>query len=82
MTTLQRFLRRPDVQRVTGLPCSTLYEMMSDGRFPKPVPLGGQKVAWIESEIIDWQKRRIAERDSPPTPRRRRRSKPDIAEKG
>jgi prophage regulatory protein len=37
--------------------------MMSDGRFPKPIPLGERSVGWIESEIIAWQKARIAERD-------------------
>jgi prophage regulatory protein len=58
-----RFLRRPEVERATGLPRSTIYEKVAKGTFPKPVSLEGRRVGWIEAEIIDWQKRRIAERD-------------------
>jgi prophage regulatory protein len=34
------------------------------GTFPKRVTLGQQRVAWVESEILDWIAQRIAERDS------------------
>jgi prophage regulatory protein len=70
---VQRFLRRPDVEKATGLPRSTIYEMVAAGKFPKPVPLEGRRVGWVEAEIADWQKRRIAERDAP-APKRRRRA--------
>jgi prophage regulatory protein len=69
---VQRFLRRPDVEKATGLPRSTIYEMVAAGKFPKPVHLEGRRVGWIEAEIADWQTRRIAERDAPATKRRRR----------
>jgi prophage regulatory protein len=62
-TKLQTFLRRPDVQRVTGLPCSTLYDMMANQRFPLPVKLSANRVGWLESEVRAWQQARIAERD-------------------
>jgi prophage regulatory protein len=76
---MQKFLRRPEVERVTGLPRSTIYHHMAEGTFPKPVPLSGARtrgrsaVGWIESEVIDWQKKRIAERDKRAAPRRRDR---------
>jgi prophage regulatory protein len=60
---LERFLRRPEVERVTGLGRSTIYDKMASGEFPKPVPLSGGAVGWIESEIADWQAQRIAERE-------------------
>ena len=62
----QRFLRRPEVESITGLPRSSLYELIKDGRFPKPVPLNdkGYAVAWVESEISEWQQQRIAEREA------------------
>ena len=60
---VQTILRRPEVERVTGLPRSTIYEKMARGEFPKPVPLSGRAVGWLESEIADWQKARIAARD-------------------
>jgi prophage regulatory protein len=62
---VQRILRRSDVESATGLPRSTIYERMAAGTFPKPVPLGVRAVGWLEEEIINWQKRRIAERDAP-----------------
>jgi prophage regulatory protein len=63
-TILQKILRRPEVQNVTGLSCSSIYERMADGTFPKPIPLGGRAVGWLEAEIIDWQNERKAERDN------------------
>jgi prophage regulatory protein len=57
-------LRRAEVQRVTGLPTSTLYDMMANGRFPRPVRLTSNRVGWLESEIKDWQQARIDERDA------------------
>jgi prophage regulatory protein len=41
-----------------GLGRSTIYRWMSEGKFPKPVQLGGYAVAWAESEVEGW----IAER--------------------
>jgi prophage regulatory protein len=60
----QAILRRPEVERVTGLSRSTLYDKMAGGQFPKPVPLSGRAVGWLESEIAEWQRARIAERDN------------------
>ena len=60
----QTFLRIPDVQRLTGLPRATIYEMVSKGRFPKQVRLSPRAVGWIEAEILEWQQARIAERDN------------------
>ena len=60
----QTFLRIPDVQRLTGLPRATIYEMVSKGRFPKQVRLSPRAVGWIEAEILEWQQARIAEHDN------------------
>lgn len=49
-----RILRRPDVERITGLSRSTLYAMMADGTFPKPVKLGKRAVGWRQSDISEW----------------------------
>jgi len=61
---VQTILRRPDVERATGLARSTIYEMIADGRFPKPVSLGARSVGWLETEVAAWQKDRISKRDS------------------
>ena len=57
------FLRRPIVEARIGLSRSSIYDLIAAGEFPMPVPLGRRTVGWLESEIADWQKRRIAERD-------------------
>jgi prophage regulatory protein len=69
---MQKILRRPQVEQMTGLPRSSIYERMAVGTFPRPVPLGGRAVGWIELEIIEWQKARIAERDRKIPIRRKR----------
>ena len=47
-------LRRPEVERRTGLSRSTLYAMMAEGVFPKPVRLGKRAVGWRESDVLAW----------------------------
>ena len=37
---LPEILRRKDIEKRFGLSRSTIYAMMADGRFPKPVKLG------------------------------------------
>ena len=67
---VQVILRRPEVERATGLPRSTIYQLMADGRFPKPVSLGARSVGWLETEIAAWQKDRISRRDGVPKRKR------------
>ena len=52
-------LRLPTVKARTGLSRSTIYLRVSDGKFPKPVSLGGRAVGWIESEVQQWLEQRI-----------------------
>jgi prophage regulatory protein len=58
-----RILRRPQVEEMTGLGRSAIYEYMARGEFPRPIRLSGKSVGWLESEVGDWIKARIAERD-------------------
>ena len=57
-------MRRRDVESVTGLSRSTIYQNMQDGTFPKPIRLGAKAVGWLESEVIDWIEARTAERNA------------------
>ena len=54
-----RFLRLPEVLARTGLSRSTIYVRLDQGRFPRPVSLGGRAVGWIEAEVDEWIRRRI-----------------------
>ncbi len=56
-----RILRLPEVVARTGLSRSTIYLRLEQGRFPRPIALGGRAVGWIESEIDAWIRERIAE---------------------
>jgi prophage regulatory protein len=58
-----RVLRCPEVQLVTGLGRTTIYEQMAAGKFPRPIQITDKFVAWVEPEIIAWQRARIAQRD-------------------
>lgn len=49
-----RLIRLREVQHRVGLGRSTIYRWMSEGKFPKPVQLGGYAVAWAENEIESW----------------------------
>jgi prophage regulatory protein len=64
-------LRRPEVERRTGLKRSAIYDLMSEAKFPKALTLSGRAVGWLESEIFEWQRARIAERDKAASSRRR-----------
>jgi len=55
-----RFLRLPEVLARTGLSRSTIYVRLEQGRFPRPVSLGGRAVGWIEAEVDEWIRERIA----------------------
>ncbi|MGC6498957.1 MAG: helix-turn-helix transcriptional regulator [Henriciella sp.] len=50
----QSILRRPEVERITGVKTSTLYEWMSKGTFPRPVRLGQRAVGWRKDDIDNW----------------------------
>lgn len=53
---LDRMLRPPAVVDVTGIPYSSIRDMMDDGRFPLPCDLGGRRIGWPASEIQEWIK--------------------------
>jgi prophage regulatory protein len=57
-----RFLRLPEVMRLTGLSRSSIYLHIADGHFPKQINLGRRCTAWLESEINNWITQRIASR--------------------
>ena len=55
MNNLQhKLLRLPQVKSITGLSKSTIYARISEGTFPKQVPLGPRLVVWVEADIQKW----------------------------
>ncbi|MBV8656588.1 MAG: AlpA family transcriptional regulator [Burkholderiales bacterium] len=59
-----RMLRRPEVERLTGLSRSTIYQFISEGRFPAPVRLSARAVAWVDAEVDDWLRAQLDKRGS------------------
>ena len=47
-------LRLPEVKRLTGLSRSTIYKMISEGKFPRSVSLGSRAVGWRAINIRAW----------------------------
>jgi len=58
-----KLIRLQQVMEMTGLGRSTIYKYIAEDWFPKPIPLGGRSVGWLESEIQEWILARIEERD-------------------
>jgi prophage regulatory protein len=56
----ERFIRRREVQRLTGLSRSSLYRLIAEKDFPPAIQLSSNTVAWLESEINAWILDRVA----------------------
>ena len=61
MNKLQhKLLRLPEVKSTTGLSKSSIYARISEGTFPKQIPLGTRLVVWVESDIQKWISEQIS----------------------
>ena len=53
-------LRLPEVIARTGLSRSTIYSQISQGAFPKGVPIGAHARGWLSHETDEWIESRVA----------------------
>ena len=61
-----RFLTKRQVRELTTLSFTQIDQLEADGKFPKRMRLGkyrNSRVVWIEEEILEWMRERIAERE-------------------
>ncbi len=49
-----RLMRRREVEKITGISRSSIYRLMQEGEFPRPVRVGSAAVRWRESDITVW----------------------------
>lgn len=56
--------RLKKVMEQTGLGRSSIYKLIKEGSFPKPVPLGIRAVGWVATEINAWIESRVRVRDA------------------
>lgn len=59
MNSATSILRLPKVIARTGLSRSAIYQRIAEGRFPKPISLGGRAVGWVEAEVNDWLSQQV-----------------------
>jgi len=51
---LPQIIRRKDIEERLKISRSSIYPMMSQGEFPKPVRLGRRAVGWKSTDIEKW----------------------------
>ena len=52
--TVPQILRRSQLEARLGLARSSIYKMMNEGTFPRPVKLGLRAVGWRSEDIEAW----------------------------
>ena len=62
MQVQPKVLRLDAVTKQLGVGRSTLYRWMDEGRFPRPIKLGGRSVGWLVSDIDCWIDQRVQAR--------------------
>jgi prophage regulatory protein len=55
-----RLMSLKEIKAETSLHPATIYRRIKSGTFPRPRPIGGGRVVWLQSEIEAW-KRKILE---------------------
>ena len=61
VTPRDRLIRLPEVERLVGCKKSTIYAMLQDGAFPKPIRFSARMVVWPETVVLQWVQDRINE---------------------
>ena len=59
-----KVMRLSEVGNVTGLGRSSIYKFITEGKFPRPIALGDRAVGWVSTEIDQWIRDKIEERDA------------------
>ena len=59
MTKLDNLISQKKVIEMTSLSATTIWREIKANRFPKNIKIGPHRVAWRESEVMDWIQSRI-----------------------
>ncbi|OZB36173.1 MAG: hypothetical protein B7X44_07170 [Halothiobacillus sp. 15-55-196] len=54
MQHLDPIHRLPSVKTLTGLSRSSIYRLIADGKFPKPIKLGERAIGWKQDDLEAW----------------------------
>ena len=61
-TNIKKFIVLPQVQEIVPYSASHIWRLERSGKFPKRIRVGGNRVAWLESEVKRWIEEKIASR--------------------
>ena len=61
-TIVEKFLMLPQVREIVPYSASHIWRLERSGQFPQRVRLGGNRVAWLESELNSWVESKLAAR--------------------
>jgi prophage regulatory protein len=56
---LNKIIKLTDVQNITTFSRSTIYRLISQGKFPKQIKLSERSSGWLEQEVLDYIDSRI-----------------------
>lgn len=60
---MKKLIPMKDLKKQVSLSSTTIYKMVKDGIFPKPIILQNTRIAWVDQEIEAWINQKIEERD-------------------
>ena len=60
-TNVKKFIL-PQVQEIVPYSASHIWRLERSGEFPQRIRLGGNRVAWLQSEVESWIEGKIASR--------------------
>src|SRR5438477_12721908 len=56
----ERFIRLPEVIRMTGMSRTAIYMSIRRGEFPRAIEIGLRSRAWLESRVRRWMAERVS----------------------
>lgn len=51
MTHPYQLVRRSEVERLTGLSRASIYRLMAEAKFPRPIRIGERAVRWLLADL-------------------------------
>ena len=60
--TAKKFILLPKVQEIVPYSASHIWRLERAGEFPQRVRLGGNRVAWLQSEVSAWVQGKVTSR--------------------
>ena len=59
---IEKFIMLPQVREIVPYSASHLWRLERAGQFPRRIRLGGNRVAWLQSEVSAWVEGKLASR--------------------